>query len=74
MLTVTDTITFSTDAILNAKSLPWWPSNAPVEIYNFLIGCPLQMPWCPCPFKNKAYRPALPFAALIFHFIPVYIT
>ena len=30
-----------------------------VEIYNFLIGCPLpmKMPWCPCPFKNKAFRP-----------------
>ena len=25
----------------------------------FLIGCPLLMPWCPCPYKNKAYRPLL---------------
>ena len=42
---------------------PWCPWNAPVEIYNFLIGCPLpeeKMPWCPCPFKNEAYSPDVP--------------
>ena len=39
---------------------PW---DAPVEIVftNFIIGMPFtkeKMPWCPCPFKNEAYRPA----------------
>ena len=30
----------------DARSSPWSPWNAPVKIYNFLIGCPL--PWRKC--------------------------
>ena len=42
-------------------SLPWCPGIDPVEIYNFPHRVPFikaKMPWCPCPFKNKAYRRA----------------
>ena len=31
-----------------------------VEVYTFLVGCPLykeKMPWCPCPFKTKHTGP-----------------
>ena len=34
--------------------------HSTVEVYYFLM-MPFtkeKMPWCPCPFKNKAYRPA----------------
>ena len=40
-------------------SLPWCPENAlAVEIYNFIIGCPLPRRKClkvpaPCPFKQS---------------------
>ena len=44
------------DCLRAPWSLPWCPWNAPVEIYNTLLGCPLhtkkKLPWCPCPFKN----------------------
>ena len=39
--------------------LPWCPWNAPVEIYNFLIGCPLpkeKMLWCPCLFQKGSIQ------------------
>ena len=42
-------------ASLPPWSLPWCPWNA-LEIYNFLIGCPLPRR-CPFLFKNEAYRP-----------------
>ena len=42
------------DCVCCTLPLPWCPWNAPVEIYNFLIGCPCQrenalvpLPWCP---------------------------
>ena len=43
------------------KECPW---KVTVEIYNFFVGYPSQKnktkitPWCPCHFKNKAYRDA----------------
>ena len=36
---------------------------APVEITIFPHRVPFtreKMPWCPCPFKNEAYRPTQP--------------
>ena len=41
------------------RSLPWGPSNAPVEMTNFLrvSFTKEKMPWCHCPFKFEAYRP-----------------
>ena len=41
--------------------LPWCPWNAPVKIYNFLLGCPLPRRKCLgtlALFKIKAYMPA----------------
>ena len=43
-------------------SLPWCPWNAPLEIYNFLLGCPLPRRKCLGTLalsKNKAYRPEI---------------
>ena len=34
------------DCLRCPMSLPWCPRNAPVEIYNFLIGCPLPKKKC----------------------------
>ena len=34
------------DCLRCPLSLPWCPWNAPVEIYNFLIGCPLPKRNC----------------------------
>ena len=49
------------------RSLPWCPWNAPVEIYrpHRVLHTKVNMTWCPCPFKNKAYLPGPNFIELL---------
>ena len=47
------------DCLHGPWSLPWCPWNAPVEIYKFLIGCPLPRRKCalvPLPFQKRSIQ------------------